>query len=231
MSILFLTDDNGAPMSFSPRQGIIAGWAGRDARAIAHHIEELGVLGVAAPSTVPLYYRVSAGLFTTADTIEVVGTGSSGEVEPVLIHDGESLKLGLGSDHTDRALEAHSVAMSKQICAKPLAAAFWDFAQVEPHADAIEFRSWIRDGDDADWTLYQEGRMADLRPLRELVAGARATHGDDVFARGTVMMCGTFGVVAGGIRPARHFRTSMHDPVLGRTIEHSYETTYLPVVA
>ncbi len=231
MTDLTLAGTDGAAVPFSPRRAIIAGWAGRDAKEIQHHIEELGALGVAAPSAVPLFYRVSAALFTAAPTIEVVGTDSSGEVEPVLFRDAEGLRLGLGSDHTDRALEAYSVAFSKQVCAKPVAARCWDFEQIEPHADMIEFRSWIRDREDEEWTLYQQGRLADLRPLRELVSGACAVHGDDVFSDGTIMMCGTFGVVAGGIRAARHFRMSMHDPVLGRTIEHSYETISLRAVA
>ena len=39
---------------------IIAGWAGRDAAAIEHHIEELAALGIPRPSTTPVYYRVAA---------------------------------------------------------------------------------------------------------------------------------------------------------------------------
>jgi hypothetical protein len=231
MTSLPLPDAGNAATYPSPRQAIIAGWAGRNADAIRHHIDELGALGVPAPSAVPLYYRVSANLFTTASAIEAVGTDSSGEVEPVLFQDGRNLRLGLGSDHTDRALEAHSVALSKQVCAKPIAPQFWNFEDVEPHADLIEFSSWIRDSTDREWTLYQRGRLADLRPLRELVSGACATHGDHVFADGTIMMCGTFGVVSGNIRPARYFRMSMHDPVLGRTIEPDYETLSLPNIA
>lgn len=231
MTSLILSGADGTAAAFTPMRGIIAGWAGRDRQAIQHHIEELGVLGVKAPSTVPLYYRVGAALFTTAPVIEAVGSDSSGEVEPVLFHDGNGLRLGLGSDHTDRALETHSVAMSKQVCAKPMAAGFWNFDEVEPHADRIEFQSWIRSDAGEDWTLYQQGSLANLRPLRELIAGARAAHGENAISKGTIMMCGTFGVTAGGIRPAGHFRMSMHDPVLNRTIEHAYETVNLPVIA
>ncbi|MEX0758600.1 MAG: DUF2848 family protein, partial [Tistlia sp.] len=65
------------------RQGVIAGWTGRDPAAIEHHIEELAAIGVPRPSSVPLYYRVSAQAFTQAPAIQVVGDGSSGEVEPL----------------------------------------------------------------------------------------------------------------------------------------------------
>ncbi len=224
-------DSTNPRTSFAPARAIVAGWAGRNEDAIRHHIEELAELGVPAPSAVPLFYRVSAALFTTADRIEAVGPDSSGEVEPLLFHDGGRILLGLGSDHTDRALETYSVAMSKQVCAKPAAPDFWDFAEVEPHVDSIELRSWIRDGENGEWVLYQQGTLADLRPLRDLIARARETHGEEAFSAGSAMLCGTFPVVEGGIRPARHFRMAMHDPVLGRTIEHGYETVLLPVVA
>ena len=95
----------------------IAGWTGRDAAAVQHHIDELAAIGVAPPSQVPLFYRVSADLLTTAPDIQVLGEASSGDAEPMLIRAGGKMWIGLGSDHTDRALEAVSVASSKQVCA------------------------------------------------------------------------------------------------------------------
>ncbi|VTR33195.1 Protein of uncharacterised function (DUF2848) [Serratia fonticola] len=38
---------------------VIAGWTGRDYKAIQHHIQELAELGVPQPSSVPLFYRVA----------------------------------------------------------------------------------------------------------------------------------------------------------------------------
>jgi len=61
---------------------IIAGWAGRDAAAIEHHIEELAALGVPRPSTTPLYYRVAAQTLTQSNRLVVLGPDSSGEVNP-----------------------------------------------------------------------------------------------------------------------------------------------------
>ena len=63
---------------------VIAGWAGRDAAAIEHHIEELAEIGVPRPSAVPLFYRVAANQMTQDDTVQVVGPDSSGEVEVLL---------------------------------------------------------------------------------------------------------------------------------------------------
>jgi hypothetical protein len=97
---------------------VIAGWTGRDREAILHHIRELAELGVPQPSAIPLFYRVAANQLSQQETIEVIGNATSGEVEPLIFaHSGE-LFVSLASDHTDRQLEAHSVALSKQICAR-----------------------------------------------------------------------------------------------------------------
>ena len=217
------------PVAITIRNGVVAGWTGRNMEAVQHHIDELQAIGVPPPSTVPLYYRVAAALVTTADLIETAGDTSSGEAEPVLVDDGETLYLGLGSDHTDRQLETHSVALSKQICAKPVARTLWPFEEVAGHLDDIEIRSFIEEN--GEWVAYQRGTLASIRPLAELVAGAPGASGHGRLGAGTAMMCGTFPVLSGGVRPARKFRMEMEDPRLGRRIEHTYEMKPLPVVS
>ncbi|SDZ27056.1 Protein of unknown function [Jannaschia faecimaris] len=201
---------------------IVAGWTGRDAATVEHHIEELAALGVAPPSQVPLFYRVAASLLTQEPCIEVLGDHTSGEAEPLLVQRDERCWLGLASDHTDRALEAQSVAASKQVCAKPCADELWDFAEVEGHLDALELRSWIASGQ-GDWTLYQEGALAAIRPL-----GALRTAGG--LSDGAAMLCGTLGAI-GGVRPATRFRATLTDPVLSREIALEYTTATLPVIS
>ena len=208
---------------------VVAGWTARDEAAVRHHVEELAALGVAPPSTFPLYYRASASLATFADAIEVVGEGTSGEAEPLLVVADGRRWLGLGSDHTDRALEAHSVALSKQACPKPLNPELWAWDEVEDHLDALELGSWIDEG--AGWTRYQEGTLASVRPLDELARGAGDALGPGARARGAAaMLCGTLPAI-GGVRPANAFRMALHDPVRGRTLEHEYRVRALPVVA
>lgn len=226
MNLQFALDDTQA--QFDVSHLTVAGWTGRDRAAIQHHIDELAALGVTPPSTVPLYYRVASNLLTQAPSIEVVGGSSSGEVEPfVLAHSGQ-LYLGLASDHTDRDLESHSVALSKQVCAKPLATALWRFDEVAAHLDSLEMRSWIREVGDDRWILYQEGGLAGIRPLAELIEGTALTATAPGKAAG--MLCGTL-AARGGVRPAQAFRMELHDPVLNRTIAHSYSIIELPVVA
>ena len=220
MTIEFRAD--GAPLPLDLKHLIVAGWTGRDADAIAHHIEELAALGVPAPSATPLYYRVSSPLLTTAPLIEAVG----GEVEPLIVEANGKRYLGLASDHTDRALEAHSVAMSKQVCAKPCAAELWNWDDIADRIEEIELESWIEE--DGAWVPYQFGTIASIRPLADLIEGSRIAA---LSADGPVaMLCGTFGA-KGGVRPAARFRMEMRDPKTGRTIRHDYSTTTLPEVA
>lgn len=224
----FQTSD-GNPIDLEITRALVAGWTGRDSAAVEHHIEELAALGVARPSTIPLYYRVSAQLLTQRDTIEVVGPSTSGEVEPVVMDDGERLWLTLGSDHTDRDLEARSVALSKQICPKPLATVAWPFDAVTDRLDTLELRSWCRDEAEEGWTLYQQGTLAALTPLAELIEGAPGGAGGGL-GRGGLMMCGTLPVVSGGIRPARHMRLEMRDPTSGSVIDFEYSVRALQMI-
>jgi len=38
---------------------IVAGWTGRDEKALHHHIEELAAIGVPRPLSMPVFYRIS----------------------------------------------------------------------------------------------------------------------------------------------------------------------------
>jgi len=89
------------PLVLGAAEMVVAGWAGRNRVAIEHHIAELAAIGVARPSRVPLFYRVAAHMLSQADSLEVVGPHTSGEVEPLLfVHAGE-LFISVTSDHTD----------------------------------------------------------------------------------------------------------------------------------
>ena len=205
---------------------IVAGWAGRDLAAVEHHIEELAALGVQRPSAVPLYYRVAENLLTQAPRIQVVGAHTSGEVETlVFMADGE-MHVSLTSDHTDRKVESHSVALSKQLCAKPVAATAWRFADVADHWDELVIRSYIREA--GSEVLYQEGGLNALRTPSDLIAGYHA--GGAALAQGTAMSCGTVGAI-GGIRPALSFAMELFDPRTRRSLRHRYDIEVLPEVA
>jgi hypothetical protein len=204
---------------------VVAGWAGRDAHAIEHHIEELALLGIQRPSAVPLYYRIADNQLTQRESIQVVGPHTSGEVETfVFAADGE-LYISIASDHTDRKLEAHSVALSKQVCVKPVASQAWRMAEVADYIDELVIRaSIVENGVDV---LYQEGTLATLRTPQDLIAGFTGGAG---LRDGVGMTCGTVSAI-GGIRPAATFAMEIHDPRRERSIKHRYTVEILPEVA
>jgi hypothetical protein len=217
-------------LAVTPTQLVIAGWTGRDATAIEHHIVELEALGVPRPSSVPLYYRGSRSLLTQESELEMLGPDSSGEAEPVLFMAQGEWWLSVGSDHTDRRVETYSVAVSKQMCAKPVATTAWRWRDVAAHQDQIELGSEIFEH--GQWVPYQKGVLRAIRPLIELRdgfwPGGQASEG-------CFMFCGTFAAIPNAqglaIRPASRTRLVLRDPVLGRVQTHEYAVTALPVIA
>ena len=202
---------------------IVAGWTGRDRVALEKHIVELEALGVKRPAATPIFYRVGKSRLTTSPAIEVVGEASSGEVEYVLLQHRGKLWVGVGSDHTDREVETYGVTVSKQLCDKPIAPAFWPVDEVEDHWDGLVLRSFI--AVDGKRELYQEGALAGMLGPRDLI-GRYA--GDQGLPEGAMMFCGTFAAM-GGIRPAPRFDFEIVDSVLGRKIQHGYNIISLPI--
>jgi hypothetical protein len=204
---------------------IIAGWTGRSAVALEHHIEELAALGISRPSTTPLYYRVAAQTATQSNRLVVLGPDSSGEVEPIVVAMADGLWIGIGSDHTDRKAEASGIALSKQLCGKPVGAQLWSYADVEGHWDELVIRSWATIK--GERLLYQDSSISALRTPRDLI---RKQTGSDTLPAGTLMFCGTPDAI-GGIRPAICFEMELRDPVLNRSLTHNYDVEVLPVVS
>lgn len=202
------------------RDAVIAGWTGRDQAALEKHIRELEELGVARPKSTPIFYRVAASRLTTAGAIEAAGGESSGEVEFVLVRHQGRLFVGVGSDHTDRKVEAYNVTVSKQMCEKPVAGDLWPWEEVSAHWDQLRLRSWTADG-----ALYQDGPVTAMRAPEDLMERFRAGGLGD----GTLMFCGTLAAI-GGIRPSPRFSFELADPVLGRAIKHGYDVAELPIL-
>lgn len=205
------------------RQLIIAGWTGRDMKAVEHHIRELEAIGVRPPATVPTFYRVSAANLCQACQVQVAGRQSTGEVEFVLIGAADGLWVGVGSDHTDRELEKHSVSLSKQVCPKPLGPGLWRFEEVAEHWDELELRSYARIS--GTRRLYQHGSVASLRHPANLI---KAYAGNETLPQGTIMYCGTVPVL-GEIEFADRFEIELCDPRLGRVLTHAYDVEALPL--
>ena len=198
---------------------VIAGWTGRDRVKLQEHIDELKELGVAPPTKTPIFYPLSASLVTQADVIQVIGDGSSGEVEAMLIGTPRGMLVTLCSDHTDRVAEAYSIQISKQMCQKPVARTAWWFKDVADHWDSLTLQSW------QDAAVYQDGNCTAMLPPLEIIRGA---CGADELPAGWAMPLGTL-PVHGGIRGGDVFTMKLGDPKTGQTIEHGYRVEQLAV--
>ena len=227
-----LSESGSLLISFEATDLVMAGWTGRDQDAVQHHIDELEVLGVAPPSKTPLFYRVDPALLAgPVDNITVIGDTSSGEVEVVLLQMADGLWVGLGSDHTDRAFEAHSVQLSKQLCRKPMAEILWAYEDVAPHWDDLVLRAHI--SEDGEQALYQEGSLASFRHPDDLIGAYLEEQGlatDQGLPIGTVIFCGTMPAI-GGIRPSSRFEMMLDDPVREEKISQTYQVNTLANVA
>jgi Protein of unknown function (DUF2848) len=211
------------PVSLQPSALVVAGWTGRDEAALRHHIEELAAIGVPRPSSVPVFYRNSLLNLTQAPVVEVLGPDTSGEVEPVIVALGDRLCLAVGSDHTDRKAETQGIALSKQLCAKPIGRDLWALEDVAGHWDRLKLRSFATI--DGQRVAYQDGTLSGMRPPADLIANYGSRLKPD-----SVMYCGTLAAI-GGIRPASRFELELEDPVLGRMLRHAYDIDVLPVIS
>jgi hypothetical protein len=207
-----------------PKALIVAGWTGRDEKALHHHIEELAAIGVPRPSSVPVFYRISTANLLQTRRLEVLGPDTSGEAEPVVVAMEDGLWLGVGSDHTDRKAETMGIALSKQLCGKVVGTTLWRLDEVIGHWDRLFLRASATI--DGAHVKYQEGPLSAMRNPFDLMSRA---GGAEKFLPGMIMFCGTLGAI-GGIRPAARFTAMLDDPILGRQINCEYQIDALPIV-
>jgi hypothetical protein len=166
---------------------------------------------------------VPVDLLTSAPEIAVTGAETSGEAECVFITSERGLLVGIGSDHTDRALERIDVDRSKAVCPKVVGRDVWRYEDLIDHWDALEIRAWstlrgVR-------RLYQEGTLAGFmefdRLTREL---ADMGHPD---GPGRVLFGGTL-PLHGGFEYGERSEAELHDPILDRTLRVDYRVRRAP---
>lgn len=171
--------------SFTIRRMYNLGSATRDPETAVAHQQEVAQSGIHIAFDVPAprIYPIALQALTTDEEIFVQSDRTSGEVEIVLLM-ADQLYVGVGSDHTDRALETVSIPGSKQACANHLAPVFWPYDRIRDEWDGCVLKSWV------DGRLYQDvGVDAFIRPedviriLRERV--------DNVPERDFIVYCGT----------------------------------------
>lgn len=197
---------------------VIAGYTGRDASAVKQHIVELQTHGVRPPEMIPMFWTLPNWLLSVAQpAIQVHAGKSSGEAEPVLIRmpNGE-LFVTVGSDHTDRSLEASSMVLAKLTCPKVLAPTAWRFEDVAERWDSLHLQAFVGD----DKTRYQDGTLALIRrPLEVLEQASRSPFFAD---RPFILFLGTIPLQTGGFCFTKHFLAILEDRERGRRLRCDY---------
>lgn len=218
-----ITADQSERLATVTIERLILGGLTGSPESVERHLAELKEIGVRAPKTAPVFFRLSASLVTEEDTIQVLGRTTSGEVEPMLLFQPDGIWLGIGSDHTDREAETIDINLSKQLCPKPVGRDVWPLADVTAHWGELILRSYIMEA--GQRVLYQEDALAEI--LHPDILLGKLPEDLQSLPQGTLFMCGT-PPAKGGIRPAPRFEMELEDPVLKRTIRHAYDVVALP---
>jgi hypothetical protein len=188
---------------------------------VSGHIKELEEIGIPRPATTPIFFPLSANLAATADRIQVLGNESSGEVEYALVFTAGRVYVTVASDHTDRGFERNGVQASKQLYPDVVAATVWPYEECRPHWDKLVLRCWTTS--QGNTRLYQEATLDELLSAEEWLD---RLDREGVKRDGLVFLSGTPPTL-GGLAAATTYKIELEDPVLNRTIQHSYEVEVL----
>lgn len=201
-----------------------AGYAGHDQDAVAAHIAELAELGVPAPSVTPTLYPVAPYLARQTDEVPAQHTRTSGEAEWAMIITGdrpEDVLITAACDHTDRALEVHGVAWSKNAAPDVIADRAWRLTEIRDHLHRI--RMVATAGPES--VIIQDSLMDELLPpdyWLELLESRGERR------RGTVLLSGTVPMINADDQFADRWRVSLIDDALDRRIDLDYAIRLLP---
>jgi hypothetical protein len=217
--------DGTRPLALAFDTLICGGFSGRNQAAINRHVEELRAHGLPAPHQTPMFFKIATNQAGVESTVEVQTGRTSGEVEFVLLCvAGEPQWVTVGSDHTDRDMERHSIPASKQMYPKILAPTVWPLAEVLPHWDTLILRSWV--SLDGVRQPYQEDTLQAMLTPADLLAAAAREYGTQALQR-AVVFSGTVATLGGELLFGERFDIELLDPVLGRRLQHSYTVQLL----
>lgn len=225
MPSLTFTLPDGSSRTATTTRLLNAGYAGRSQQDVAAHVAELAELGVPAPAAIPALYPVAPYLAQQTRTVPAQHGRTSGEAEwALVVDDTGELLLTAACDHTDRALEAHGVAWSKNAGPDVLADRAWLLADVADRVDDLRLTAWVTAADGTE-TLIQDGTAG------ELLTPAYWSHvlrerGE--LEPGTVLISGTIPMVPDVDQFAAGWRVRLTDPVNGQEIELAYDVVPMP---
>ncbi|ACL41200.1 conserved hypothetical protein [Pseudarthrobacter chlorophenolicus A6] len=224
MTVLSFELPDGSTKNVQVNHLLNAGYAGREQDEVQAHIAELAELGVPGPATTPALYPVSPYLAQQVREVRVQHARTSGEAEWALVITDEGVLLTVACDHTDRELEVHGVAWSKNASPDVLGRKAWWLQNVRDHLDQITLKGWVGDGETPGTLIQDSSLEALLTPDYWLeVLSERGLN-----APGTVLISGTVAMNGGVNQFARSWKVEMADPVTGLSVEASYVVEQMP---
>lgn len=209
------------PVSFKMRRVVNAGYTGRDTASVKAHIAELEKEGITPPSSVPMIFPVMHQNVTLDDEIEVAGDKTSGEVEFVLLLDQDEIFVGVGSDHTDRTVEAYSIPISKQVCPNVMAPTVWRLRDVQEVWDDLILQSWVRENEEDQNILYQKATLDALLSPENIIDYIKTNIADGDY-RGLVIYSGTIPILTPEMIYGTYFCSELINPHQKQTISCRY---------
>mgnify|MGYP000502103116 FL=1 len=216
MDFKIVTKNGESVISADIKNLMVVGFSGKDVEKTMEHIHELEKEGVKCPSEVPVPYQCDPQIVTRKEVIDVIGLKTSGEAEYlILCHEGK-FYIGIGSDHTDREMEAVSIHKSKQVCLKPCSVEFWDYEEVKDHLPQLRLISTqVVDGKEID---YQNGVAGDLLPFDVIIEKVQK----EVPLEDCLIYTGTVPLL-NGFRFGEQFSARLVDDQLGRELSLTYK--------
>lgn len=216
MDFKIVTKNGKSVISADIKNLMVVGFSGKDVEKTMEHIHELEKEGVKCPSEVPVPYQCDPQIVTRKEIIDVIGPKTSGEAEYlILCHEGK-FYIGIGSDHTDREMEAVSIHKSKQVCLKPCSVEFWDYEEVKDHLPQLRLISTqVVDGKEID---YQNGVAGDLLPFDVIIEKVQK----EVPLEDCLIYTGTVPLL-NGFRFGEQFSARLVDDQLGRELSLTYK--------
>jgi hypothetical protein len=208
------------PVDFTIAKVVNAGFAGRDQESVNKHIEELKKEGVPTPEHTPTLYPVSPYMVTQENFIDVLDGQTSGEAEYVLMIKDADVYVGIGSDHTDRALEIDSIPKSKQIYPNVISREIWLLDDIRDVWDQLVLRSWVIVA--RKRKLYQKARLSALLPPDALLDFVRSNSRDKSL-EGLLIYSGTVPLSTGEMLFGEQFEVELLNSMNQKRLSCRYE--------
>ena len=215
------------PVEVEVTYALNGGYAGRDTEQVQAHVDELAELGVPGPTNIPTMYPLSSRLAIQGDHAQVAHGQTSGEAEWALVVPADAAGpddylVTAACDHTDRALEVHGVAWSKQSAPDFLGDVAWRWGDVRDSFDGFSLIGKVTN--DGVEEIIQDGSPAQLLGVDHWVEKLGEAG---LLKPGTVFLSGTIPMKPGVDQFADAWAVELSDGQ-GNTSRVRYDVEVLP---